>query len=1619
MKMELHVLLIEPSEASAAPVMHQLIEAGYVTTVQRVETAVSLQAALSNHSWQVVIVNAQTPALPATAVLDTLQTAGLDLPMIVVDAHPQVQTAVSLLKAGASDYLPQDELARLGTAVQQALATIQTRAAQAQQRVDAIIQHEKALSDSLINSLPGIFYLFDEQGKFLRWNENFEKVSGYSVAEFSLMHPLDFFTDQDKALIQERIGAVFQTGKSNVEANLMTKDGRRLPHYFTGSRIQFNNAPCLIGMGIDIGERKQAEKSLLELKQAVDASGDVIFLTDKDGLITTINAQFTHLYGYSADEVVGKTTPRILKSGKQDKTAYERFWQTILGGEMFRGEVVNKTKDGRFVVIEETVTPFFDNEDEITGFLAIQRDVTAQKQTEQALQEARDFLEMALAQSPSGILIASAPDVAIQMANPAAFQIRGGDPKLLTGIDMTQHARQWQIYRPDGDPYLSQDLPLTRAVLHGELVQDEQMIIRDQAGQDHWVSANAAPIRNPQGEISAGIVIFHDITERKRAEDELRLQGAALASVANAILITDVNGVIEWANPAYTRLTGYEVAETIGKNPRILKSGVQGAAFYKTLWETILAGDVWHGELVNRRKDGTLYSEEQTITPLRNEDGKITHFITIKQDITERKRAESEIQRHLVELQAVYVNSIAINHLLEPGAIGEHLIKTLAHHLDWHHVTVRLRRGEDDLELVAFNQAGMEGTERAQVARHFNSLIHKLGQGLSGWVAQTGVPLRADNVQAYPHYIETFPGICSGMYAPLLIGERVVGCISVESETPHAFTENDERLLLILASQAAVAFENAHLYQAIQQELEERRQAEVALQQQFNELQASRKETDFLANLLEQSSQPLGVGFPDGRFGMVNTAFCHLVGYRKEELQAMDWNKALTAPEWWESELRHLQWLQQNDQPVRYEKEYIHKDGRRIPVELFVHLMRDEMGAIAYYYAFITDITERKQHEREQEAIIAVSTALRAAPTRVEMLPIILDQIDALLQAEGTALLMADPINGDIIVEAAHGVFAAAVHDHRKAGEGLSYTVIVNGQPFVTPDIHQEKGVTRPELFRQVRAVACVPLLAQEQVSGAIWVGRQNEITPAEMRLLTAVADMAANALQRATLHEQTRKQAEQITQIMHSVPDGVLLLNARYQILLANPPAREYLALLAGAQIGDTLSRLADRPLDELLTSPPSGRWHDLAQAGRTFEVIARPLANGPTPTGWVLVLRDVTERRSVQRQLYEQERLAAIGQLAAGIAHDFNNLLAVITLYTELVAQSSRLDERNQGRLATIMQQANHAAHMVKQILDFSRRSTLERRPLDLVPLFGKQVELLQRTLPEHIEVGWRCELDEMLVLADATRLQQVIMNLAINARDALPHGGRVTLELSQITLRPRQEPPVVGMSPGHWVCLRVADTGGGIAAENLSRIFEPFFTTKTPGKGTGLGLAQVYGIVAQHNGHITVASKMGEGTTFTVYLPELTIATDLPLAEDSNAERPSGHGELVLVVEDNETLRASLVEHLRQWHYRVVEAANGEEGLARLSERGAELALILSDVVMPRLGGVELFQMLRQQDHPIPMILMSGHSLEEGEVAALQRQGLYGWLPKPLDIDRLAQMAAAAVSKPRTAA
>jgi PAS domain S-box-containing protein len=386
----------------------------------------------------------------------------------------------------------------------------------------------------------------------------------------------------------------------------------------------------------------------------------------------------------------------------------------------------------------------------------------------------------------------------------------------------------------------------------------------------------------------------------------------------------------------------------------------------------------------------------------------------------------------------------------------------------------------------------------------------------------------------------------------------------------------------------------------------------------------------------------------------------------------------------------------------------------------------------------------------------------------------------------------------------------------------------------------------------------------------------------------------------------------------------------------------------------------------------------------------------------GTMGISRDVTEERRMEEALRRQERLAAVGQLAGGIAHDFNNLLASIILYAQLpLNRQQDLPTHVVHSLKTILHESNRAADLVQQILDFGRRAMLKTEPLNLVGFIRRVMEVLRRTIPEDIAIVLDLPSAPCVVEADETRIQQALVNLAVNARDAMPYGGELRIGLRALEVTPGEAAPVRDMEPGAWACITVTDTGHGMTDEVLAHIFEPFFTTKDPGKGTGLGLSQVFGIISQHGGAIDVESELGEGTTFALYLPLVDGGAGEGGEQSPDAELAKGEAELIVLAEDADSLRAAVQDFLQTLGYRVQSAPDGEQALGILERTRPDL--LITDIVMPKMGGKALLHHARTRYPTLPVIAITGYILET-EVQSLLDEGFDAVLSKPFDIEAL---------------
>lgn len=355
-----------------------------------------------------------------------------------------------------------------------------------------------------------------------------------------------------------------------------------------------------------------------------------------------------------------------------------------------------------------------------------------------------------------------------------------------------------------------------------------------------------------------------------------------------------------------------------------------------------------------------------------------------------------------------------------------------------------------------------------------------------------------------------------------------------------------------------------------------------------------------------------------------------------------------------------------------------------------------------------------------------------------------------------------------------------------------------------------------------------------------------------------------------------------------------------------------------------------------------------------------------------------DITLRRKLEEQLRQSQKMDAIGQLAGGVAHDFNNILAAIMMQTEVANTFAGVPPPVQELLKDIEVAAERAATLTRQLLAFSRQQVMQPRPVDLNEIVTSLAKMLQRFLGEQVRIQIHLHPSPLITHADAGMLDQAVMNLAVNARDAMPMGGRLIIETVERFITPEEVDSMPDLAPGRYVCLRVSDTGYGIPRENLPRIFEPFFTTKDPGKGTGLGLATVFGIVQQHRGLIKVYSEIGRGTSFQIFLPAVA-ASNEALGREGAKPKPRGGTETILVVEDESGVRLLTQMMLVRHGYNVLEASGGAEALRVWDEHKDRIHLLLTDMVMPDMNGRELALQLQKRDPGLKVIFTSGYSAE----------------------------------------
>ncbi|HUF35844.1 MAG TPA: PAS domain S-box protein [Gemmatimonadales bacterium] len=702
----------------------------------------------------------------------------------------------------------------------------------------------------------------------------------------------------------------------------------------------------------------------------------------------------------------------------------------------------------------------------------------------------------------------------------------------------------------------------------------------------------------------------------------------------------------------------------------------------------------------------------------------------------------------------------------------------------------------------------------------------------------------------------------------------------------------------------------------------------------------------------------------------------------------------------------------------RIEITALRRNGEEFPVELTVIPMRPDRGC--EFCAFIRDITERRRAELRLGLQHAVTRTLSEAATLADAASDVLRLLCEGLGWDLGEMWVVDPADGLIRqVGGWHGPaadlaeFAAASRSFTFArGEGTPGAVWDTGRPVWTPDIASDSSRSRgPAAARgRLRATFGSPMRSRRGVIGALqFFSRElREPDPDLLDMMESLGSQIGQVVERARAEEAIRASENRYRLLMEQAGDAILVLDTTGSIVDANTAATE----LTGYSRAELLAlTLAD-------TYPPEDREMALVRMRQVSEGEAVRLErqlrrkNGENvdveisakvlPGGLMQgIIRDIRERRTLEEQLRQSQKMEAVGKLAGGVAHDFNNLLTAIAGYAELVLDTLASEDPRRLDVQEICQATDRAATLTRQLLAFSRRQVLQPRLLDLHNLVMGVERLVRRLIGEDVEIVSLTEPGLGLVRADPSQLEQVLLNLAVNARDAMPGGGRLTIETRNALLGPEYTAGHAAVEPGPYVLLAVTDNGSGMDDATRTRIFEPFFTTKEPGRGTGLGLSMVYGIVKQSGGYIWVYSEVGRGTSFKIYLPR--VAGEVAQAAPEPAPSGQGGKETILLVEDEPAVRSLAHRLLTERGYRVIAAADGTAALDLAGRHEGVIDLLMTDVVMPGMGGRELAERLLALRPATRVLYITGYTEDTVVRHGLVRSGL-SFLEKPFRPDVL---------------
>jgi PAS domain S-box-containing protein len=1430
------------------------------------------------------------------------------------------------------------------------------RAIEHKRNQEALRESEEWHRLAFERNLAGV-YRSTIDGRLLDCNLAFARIFGYQTREEMLAQPVHsiYFDPAERERLMDRLLKVGIL--TAFEIRLKRKDGSPVWVLENMNVVKSpdERSTQLEGTLIDISERKNAEERLRvseqRYRELIENANDIIYTQALDGRFQSINKAATRVTGYTPEEAAGMDIAQIVAPEYQ-ALAFERIARKAAGENIDTPyEIAIIAKDGRRVWLEISTRLAFENGQPV-AVEGIGRDITARKLAQQALKESETRFRA----------VAETASIAIFIYKGDRFHYVNHAMERVTGYSREQILQKTvlDMVHPDFRDLVAQR---ARARQHGEPVpaRYEFKIIR-QDGAERWLDYSAGVIEL-DGD-TAVLATALDITEQKQAERALSQSEQRFRSLVQSssdiIVVLDAHAVIQYASPSVERQLGVMPEVIVGKSAfRYVHPDDHAtalAAFQQGI-NSPQGGPVI--EIRLRYADGT-YRIFECMSNRQYEGEALGGLIVNARNITERRQSE--------KLQS------ALYRIAETASSAQDLDALYA---EIHDILSQLMYARNCY--IALYDAATETVSFPYFVDEEDPppQPRKGRRALTEYVIRSGHPLLAT-----PEELERLVELgevdrvgapsLDWMGVPLKSGDTTFGVLALQTyEANIRYGEKEKEILTFVSRQIASAIESRRIQDAVRE-----------------------SEAKFRA-VAESAATGIYIHNSE-RFLYVNRASELISGYTREEFMRMH-PFELVHPDFRPLLIeRAAARLRGEDPPSAYEFKMVAKNGDEKWLDFSAATV--QFGGERAILATAVDITERKRAEALQAALYRIADKTSTVEDLNQLYREIHKIVGELTFAGNFYIALHDALSNTITFPYAVDEIDEfpAPHQPVPAGKGLTEYVIRTGQPLLaTPEVFDA-------LLRrgEVEAVGVdsvdwlgVPLKKGNQTFGVLVLQSYNDkfrFTDKDKEILHFVSQNVASAIEHKR-NEEALKASEaryrsQVQSAVYgiyrsSVEDRFLDVNPALVQMLGYDTADELLSVSLARDVYDDpedRARLIRQYRHTNRVESEQVRWKKKDGTPISVRLSGRAIlkTNGEVEA-FEMIAEDVTERHALEEQLRQSQKMEAVGRLAGGVAHDFNNLLTVIKGYSELMLDQLEAADPMRAEVEEIQRAADRAASLTRQLLAFSRQQVLAPKVIDLNTVVGNMDKLLKRLLGEDVDLFTVLDPKIGTVRADPGQVEQVIMNLAVNARDAMPKGGKLTIETSNVALDEGYAREHASVKPGYYVMIAVSDTGIGMDAVTRSHVFEPFFTTKELGKGTGLGLSTVYGIVKQSGGYIWVYSELGMGTTFKVYLPRVDAAAEfLKRAVSSDPHR--GH-ETVLLVEDEDGVRALIRQVLHRNGYTVLQASHGGEALLLCERHEGKIDLLLTDVVLTQMSGTELAQRLLQIRPDMRVLYMSGYTDE----------------------------------------